>query len=96
MHAYSCKHFTRSLTAAAVAAALYNFRPIFLVVGWDGGSSPGDVMYHFIMLKGRKWPGMSRKKKEEEEEESGCQDSADGGYSRSILSNFYVDDTGKS
>lgn len=93
MHAYSCKHFTRSLTAAAVAAALYNFRPIFLVVGWDGGSSPGDVMYHFIMLKGRKWPGMSRKKKEEEE--SGCQDSAYCGYSRSILCTS-LDDTGKS
>lgn len=44
------------------------------------------------MLKCRKWPGMSRKK---EEEESGCQDSADGGYSRSILSMYLVDDTGK-
>lgn len=83
MHAYSCKHFTRSLTAAAAAAALHNSKPILVVV-WDGGSSPGDVMYHYSsgMLKGRKWPGMSSRKKEEEE--SGCQDSAYCGYSRSM------------
>lgn len=46
------------------------------------------------MLKSRKWPGLSRKKNQEEE--SGCRDSTDGGYSRSILSMYLVDDTGKS
>lgn len=58
MHAYSCKHFTRSLTAAAAAAAaLYNSKPIFLVLGWDGGSSPSDVMYHYSYAEGQKMAG---------------------------------------
>lgn len=59
MHAYSCKHFTRSLTtaAAAAAAALHNSKPIFLVVVWDGGSSPGDVMYHYSYAEGQKMAG---------------------------------------
>lgn len=56
MHAYSCKHFTRSLTTAA-AAALHNSNPIFLVLGWDGGSSPGDVMYHYSYAEGQKMAG---------------------------------------
>lgn len=57
MHAYSCKHFTRLLTAAA-AAALYNFKPIFLVVVWDGGSSPGDVMYYYSYAEVQKMAGI--------------------------------------
>lgn len=58
MHAYSCKHFTRSLTAAAAAAvALHNSKPIFLVLGWDGGSSPGDVMYHYSYAEGQEMAG---------------------------------------
>lgn len=58
MHAYSCKHFTRSLTAAAAAAAaLHNSKPIFLVVVWDGGSSPGDVMYHYSYAEVQKMAG---------------------------------------
>lgn len=59
MHAYSCKHFTRSLTAAAAAAAaaLYSSKPIFLVLGWDGGSSPGDVMYHYSYAEGQEMAG---------------------------------------
>lgn len=57
MHAYSCKHFTRLLTAAAAAAALHNSKSIFLVVVWDGGSSPGDVMYHYSYAEGQKMAG---------------------------------------
>lgn len=54
MYAYSCKHFTRSLTAAA---ALHNSKPIFLVVVWDGGSAPGDVMYHYSYAEMQKMAG---------------------------------------
>lgn len=58
MHAYFCKHFTRSLTTAAAAAALYNSKSIFLVLGWDGGSSPGDVMYHYSYAEVQKMAGI--------------------------------------